>query len=137
MRCLHLDKSSFLEFREARLGSYMIIYFSCKHRWHRLVFLETFIDSAVPSYQEALQKSGYNYKLQNNPQPSKRKRSRSRNVIWFNPPYNYTDASHPIILYVKSIISNITTTSLYSRINQSHQRVKVSAGLSWADCNGL
>ena len=47
-------------------------------------------DSAVPPYQEALQKSGYNFKLQYNPQPSKPKRSRSRNIIWFNPPYNST-----------------------------------------------
>ena len=42
-------------------------------------------DSAIPPYQEALQKSGYDYKLDYNPQP---KRSRSRNIIWFNPPYN-------------------------------------------------
>ena len=47
-------------------------------------------DSAVPPYQEALQKSGYNFKLQYNPQPSKPKRSRSRNIISFNPPYNST-----------------------------------------------
>ena len=36
------------------------------------------------------QKSGYNFKLQYSPQPSKPKRSRSRNVIWLNPPYNST-----------------------------------------------
>ena len=47
-------------------------------------------DSAVPPYQEAQQKSGYHFKLQYNPQPSKPKRSRSRNIIWFNPPYNST-----------------------------------------------
>ena len=47
-------------------------------------------DSAIPPYQEALRRIGYNYKLQYNPQPTKSKRSRSRNVIWFNPPYNST-----------------------------------------------
>ena len=47
-------------------------------------------DSAIPPYQEALRRSGYNYKLQYNPQPTKPKRPRSRNVIWFNPPYNST-----------------------------------------------
>ena len=45
-------------------------------------------NSAIPPYQEALRRSGYNYKLQYNPPPTKPKRSRSRNVIWFNPPYN-------------------------------------------------
>ena len=47
-------------------------------------------DSAIPPYQEALRRSGYNYKLQYNPQPTKPKRSRTRNVIWLNPPYNCT-----------------------------------------------
>ena len=41
-------------------------------------------DSAIPPYQEALQKSGYDCKLDYNPQPPKSKRSRSRNIIWFN-----------------------------------------------------
>ena len=45
-------------------------------------------DSAIPPYQEALQKSGYDYKLDYNPQPPQPKRCRSRNIIWFNPPYN-------------------------------------------------
>ena len=38
--CLHLDKSSFLLFREARLGWEIIMNFSCKHRWHHLVLFE-------------------------------------------------------------------------------------------------
>lgn len=45
-------------------------------------------DSAIPPYQEALQKSGYNYPLKYNPQPPKPKRPRRRSVIWFNPPYS-------------------------------------------------
>ena len=45
-------------------------------------------DSAIPPYQEALKKSGYDYKLNYNPQPSKRARNRNRNVTWFNPPFN-------------------------------------------------
>jgi hypothetical protein len=45
-------------------------------------------DSAIPPYQEVLQKGGYDYKLDYNPQPRQPKRSRSRNIIWFNPPYN-------------------------------------------------
>ena len=43
---------------------------------------------ACPSYQDALHKSGYKYNLQYNPQKSKNKRSRNKNLIWFNPPYN-------------------------------------------------
>ena len=44
--------------------------------------------STCPPYQDALHKSGYNYKLKYNPQHAKTKRTRNRNVIWFNPPYN-------------------------------------------------
>ena len=48
-------------------------------------------DKAAPPYQEALKKSGYTYKLEykppiNNNQPNKR--TRHRNITWFNPPFN-------------------------------------------------
>lgn len=45
-------------------------------------------DSAIPPYQEALKRSGYNYALKFHPQPTQPKKSRTRNVIWFNPPYS-------------------------------------------------
>ena len=45
-------------------------------------------DSTVRPYQEALEKSGYEYQLHFNPQPAKQKRQRYRNVTWFNPPYS-------------------------------------------------
>ena len=46
-------------------------------------------------FQEAIDKSGYNFKLKFDPQPEdppppKRKRSRNENVLWFNPPFNAT-----------------------------------------------
>lgn len=50
-------------------------------------------NSAAPLYQEALEKSGYSYKLRFEPptekSEKKNKRSRKRKVIWFNPPYNH------------------------------------------------
>ena len=45
-------------------------------------------DLAVPPYQEALRKSGYDYKLNYNPQPPKRAKNRSQNITWYNPPFN-------------------------------------------------
>ena len=44
-------------------------------------------------FQEALEKSGYSYKLKFNPQdpkPAPKNRKRKRDVTWFNPPYNIT-----------------------------------------------
>ena len=48
-------------------------------------------DKAAPPYQEALKKSGFNYKLNYEPQSqlsSKNKNKRQRNIIWFNPPFS-------------------------------------------------
>ena len=47
-------------------------------------------DSACPPYQEALNKSGYNYKLAFNPNlPSARNEpNRKRNITYFNPPFS-------------------------------------------------
>ena len=45
-------------------------------------------DSAVPPYQEALQKDGYKFKLHYNPQPSKSKRSRN-NIVLSNLQFQY------------------------------------------------
>ena len=49
-------------------------------------------DEAVPVYQEALKKSGYDYKLEYEKQTStetKRKtRTRKRTITWFNPPFS-------------------------------------------------
>ena len=47
-------------------------------------------ESAVPKYQEALNKSGYNHILQYEP-PEKqkaKKKNRKRPVTWFNPPFS-------------------------------------------------
>ena len=51
---------------------------------------------AAPKYQEALDKSGYNYKLKYNPsnEQSKKNRNRQRNITWFNPPYSENVATN-------------------------------------------
>ena len=54
---------------------------------------EIFKDSVRP-YQEALDKSGYNYKLNylphanNESSENNKKRKRKRKIVWFNPPYS-------------------------------------------------
>ena len=54
---------------------------------------EQVFNAAAPQFQEAIKKSGYDYKLKFNPPSTeqsqkKKKKSRKRNVLWFNPPYN-------------------------------------------------
>ena len=54
---------------------------------------EKMFQSAVPLYQEAINKSGYDFELKFDPsasEPKTKKRSRKRHILWFNPPYNST-----------------------------------------------
>ena len=47
-----------------------------------------FNEAAVP-YQEALDKSGYVFKLTYNPPPApKQNKNRKRNILWYNPPHS-------------------------------------------------
>ena len=47
-------------------------------------------NNAAPPYQAALKKSGYEYKLHFAPKDrrNKRRRKRTRNITWFNPPFD-------------------------------------------------
>ena len=50
---------------------------------------EDIFNEAVPYYDDALKRSGYNHEFKYTPkQPNHRRRNRKRNIIWFNPPYN-------------------------------------------------
>ena len=53
---------------------------------------EEIFNNSIPVYQEALQKSGHNYKLTYNPTSNvtqqNRKRNRTRKITWFNPPFD-------------------------------------------------
>ena len=53
-------------------------------------------NDAAPPYQDALNKSGYEYKLKFSPPDNNhsRKRNRSRNVTWFNPPHSENVATN-------------------------------------------
>ena len=51
---------------------------------------EKVFKEAIPPYQNALDKSGYSYKLkyEETTNNNNRKRNRHRNVTWFNPPFS-------------------------------------------------
>ena len=63
--------------------------------------MKKIFQKAIPPYQDALKKSGYNYKLEYKPTPTdninqnnKQKNKRKRNITWFNPPYSKHVASN-------------------------------------------
>ncbi len=50
---------------------------------------ENIFEQAKAPYQEALRKSGYNYTLEYSPTAeNRRRRRRTRNITWYNPPYS-------------------------------------------------
>ena len=78
---------------------------SCKEAFYK----------AAPTYQQALDESGFD------PQPKIIKRPRKRNIIWFNPPYN---------LSVKTNIGKeflrIITNKLYKIFNRNTAKLSYS-----------
>lgn len=61
-------------------------------RLNRISSNQSLFDAAIPPYQDALRKSGYLHNLTYSPPvdppTTKKKKSRSRKVTWFNPPWN-------------------------------------------------
>ena len=51
---------------------------------------ENIFSQAIPPYQEALERAGYDHKLHYTApkdQPQNRRRNKNRQMIWYNPPY--------------------------------------------------
>jgi len=65
---------------------------SVNKRLSNIASSEPTFNQAAPAYQEALEKSGYKYKLKYRltacSYSANNKRSRKRHVTWFRPPYN-------------------------------------------------
>ena len=61
---------------------------SIQNRLSNLSANEEIFKEAIPHYQAALGRSGYQHQLTYTPKATDRPRSRKRKIIWFNPPYN-------------------------------------------------
>ena len=63
---------------------------SVNRRLSKISANEEIFNTAAPPYQEALQKSGYTFKLKYEPpfMHQRRNRNRKRNETYFNPPYS-------------------------------------------------
>jgi hypothetical protein len=102
---------------------------------------EELFNDAKPPYQEALKQSGYDYQLTYNPLTQSnnqanqgRKRSRQRNITWFNPPYsesvatnvgrvflNLLDKCFPPGHQLRTVLNRNTVKISYSCMPNVHQ----------------
>ena len=80
---------------------------------------EQIFRSVAPLYQEALDKAGYDYKLQFNPEiatPKKNSRCRKRNVLWFNPPWSSSVKTNVGATFLKLIDKHFPKDNPLSKI---------------------
>ena len=63
---------------------------SINNRLSKISANEEVFNQAIPPFQEALQKSGYDFQLKfSPPAPNQRKKNcRKRKITWFNPPFS-------------------------------------------------
>ena len=61
---------------------------SIQTRLSNLSFNENIFKEALPQYEEALLRSGYDHKFKYEPKRKSLPKNRKRKIIWFNPPFN-------------------------------------------------
>ena len=91
-------------------------------------------DEAAPPYQEALRKSGYEHKLEYKPPPNTHdnenrtnKRTRTRNITWFNPPYSANVKTNIGKKFLKLVDKCFTPNhKLHKLINRNTVKVSYS-----------
>ena len=85
-------------------------------------------DQAAPYYNNALAASGYTERIQYMPeQPRKQNKSRSRNIIWFNPPYSQTIKTNVARRFLALIDKNFPKTHKLCKIfNRNNVKVSYS-----------
>ena len=82
-----------------------------------------------PIYQEALKKSGYDYKLRYKPTEQYKKRncrSRKREIVWFNPPYSTAVKTNVGAKFLQLVDKHFPKTNPLSKII-NRQKTKLSS----------
>ena len=85
-------------------------------------------NQVTPTYNEALQSSGYTEKLSYAEyQPRKHSQHRQRNIIWFNPPFSKHVATNIDQKFLRLVAKHFPTKSKLQRLfNKNRPTVKVS-----------
>jgi 23S rRNA G2445 N2-methylase RlmL len=92
-----------------------------------LSFKDKFVEHIHP-YQEALKTAGYKEKLEyiENKTTNKKKRVRSRQVIWFNPPYSQSVKTNIGAQFLGLISKHFEKTELRKYFNRSTIKLSYS-----------
>ena len=99
---------------------------SVEKRLSALSSSEAIFEENKGYYQEALRRSGHDHVLQYNP-PSPRRRTRRRNIIWFNPPFSKTVQTNIGKKFLQLIDSHFPPSNKFHKIF-NRKTIKVSYG---------
>ena len=83
----------------------------------------------MPIYQEALKKSGYDYKLkfQKSTSTTTSKQQRKRKIIWFNPPYSMNVATNVGRYFLNLVNKHFPPHHKFSKIfNRNNMKISYS-----------
>ena len=89
---------------------------SVEARLSSLSSSEREFDEAKGHYQDVLAKNGYAHLLQYKPAPANKRRSRKRNVIWFNPPFSKIVKTNIGSKFLKLVDKHFPRKSKFSKI---------------------
>ena len=97
---------------------------SVEKRLSTLSSSEAIFDEAKGYYQEALKRNGHDHQLKYSP-PAARQRQRTRNIIWFNPPYSKTVETNVGKEFLRLVRQHFPPNNKYHKIFNSNT-LKVS-----------
>lgn len=84
-------------------------------------------EESMPKYVEALKKSGYKQPTLTFNKQNTNQRNRSRNIIWFNPPYNNNVSTNIAASFLKLIDKHFPPThKLHKLFNRNNVKVSYS-----------
>ena len=101
---------------------------SIQNRLSNLSANETIFNEAVPYYDDALKRSGFNHTFEYKPkQVNHHRRSRKRNIIWFNPPFNNNVATNIGRQFLNLIKKHFPRNHKFNKIfNKNNVKVSYS-----------
>ena len=103
---------------------------SVEDRLRSLSSSKQIFDEAAPHYQNALDKSGFDHKLQYRNginQTKNSSRNRSRNIIWFNPPFTKSVSTNVAKEFLSLVDKHFPGTHKYKKIfNRNNVKVSYS-----------
>ena len=106
---------------------------SIESRLTTLSSTKEIFDKSAKTYQEALERSGYKYKLTykeiDDPENSnvQRKKNRKRNIIWFNPPYSKSVSTNVGKIFLKLVDKHFPPHHKFRKIfNRNNVKISYS-----------